>query len=273
MKKIFAISDIHGHYHLTIDALKRVGYDENNKNHLLIVCGDIFDRGCESLEVFEWLLPLTKSGKAVVLRGNHDYFLMDFLKGSNDPFNFMYNGLRYTLDSFLESTNDFGMYVLTHTEADNNGVHNPTYRTYIEWAGKCRASILEEYPTLLPWLESFPDYYETENYIFTHGSIDTNSEDWREPKKTWYDCHWDDGSFFNKTILNTDKTVVVGHFGVYHLRDMYNIKDGASSRYDILKRDDGRVIAIDTTTILSKRVNVLVIDGEKLKGVMLNENL
>lgn len=257
MKKIFAVSDIHGHYHITIDALKRAGYDENNKNHLLIVCGDIFDRGCESLKVFKWLLPLTKSGKAVVLRGNHDYFLMDFLKGSDDPFNFVNNGLNHTLDSFIGVDNDFNKYI------EANNLYS-TLASYRKWADDRRNLILDYHRELLPWLESFPDYYETKNYIFTHGSIDTNSEDWREPKKTWYDCHWDDGSFFNKTILNTDKTVVVGHFGAGHLRDIYNIKDGASSRYDILKRDDGRVIAIDTTTILSKRVNVLVIDEEVL---------
>lgn len=257
MKKIFAISDIHGHYHITIDALKRAGYDENNDSHLLIVCGDIFDRGCESLKVFEWLLPLTKSGKAVVLRGNHDYFLMDFLKGSDNPFNFVNNGLNHTLDSFIGVDNDFNKYV------EANNLYS-TLASYRKWADDRRKFILDYHRELLPWLESFPDYYETKNYIFTHGSIDTNSEDWREPKKTWYDCHWDDGSFFNKTILNTDKTVVVGHFGTGHLRDIYHIKDGASSRYDILKRDDGRVVAIDATTILSKRVNVLVIDEEEL---------
>lgn len=262
MKKIFAVSDLHGHHYVTTKSLENAGYDSNDENHLLVVCGDIFDRGSQSLELYNWLKPLTESGKAIVLRGNHDYFLMDFLKGSNDPFNYIYNGLRHTLDSFLECTNDFGMYVLTHTEPNEKGNHNATLRLYSDWAEKSRKRILKEYPDLLPWLERFPDYFETKNYIFTHASIDVDSEDWKEPKKTWYKCHWDNGSFFAKSILNTEKTVVIGHFGTQQLREMYNVKDKAQSQYDILRRSDDRVIALDTTTILSKKVNVLEVEDE-----------
>lgn len=269
-KTIFAVSDIHGHYQLTISALKEAGYDSENDNHLLIVCGDITDRGQESLAVYEWLSKLTEEKKAIVLRGNHDYFLMDFLKGSNNPFNFIHNGLNTTLDDLLHSTNDFGTYVVTHSEPSENGQYEVTIGLYDDWANQTREQILDEYPDLLDWLSQFPHYYETKNYIFTHGSIDTKVEDWHNPTKCrhryegWDACHWDDGSFFNESICNTDKTVVIGHFGTQQLRKYYKYGKDDNSEYSILKRNDGKVIALDATTILSKRVNVLKIEDEEL---------
>ena len=50
-KKIFAISDIHGFYTEMITSLKESGYDEDNPEHLLIVCGDKFDREREDLSM------------------------------------------------------------------------------------------------------------------------------------------------------------------------------------------------------------------------------
>ena len=79
-------------------------YDENNEKHLLIVCGDIFDRGLESLEIYKYLRELSSKNKAIVLRGNHDNMFIEFLKGEDCWFNFIYNGMKNTFDSFLERT-------------------------------------------------------------------------------------------------------------------------------------------------------------------------
>lgn len=117
-EKIFAISDIHGFYDETIRALNDAGYDENNDEHFLIVIGDIFDRGQQSFQVYEWLYRLTHEGKAIVTKGNHDRFLIKFLEGDNDAFNFLHNGLDATLDDFMHSTNDFGMFVAMCTQPD-----------------------------------------------------------------------------------------------------------------------------------------------------------
>ena len=75
---------------------------------------------------------------------------------------------------------------------------------------------------------------------------------------------WDDGSFFGKNIFNTKKIVVIGHFGTDHLRNKYGLKNDDKEDFSILKRDDGKVIAIDATTAYSKKVNVLVIESEEI---------
>lgn len=260
-KKIFAISDIHGFYNETICALNDAGYDENNENHLLIVLGDIFDRGEQSLQIYEWLYKLTQENKAIVLRGNHDFFFMNFLEGDKNPFDYVRNGLRETIADFWHRTAPFESWCMLDEGCDVN------QDNYTKWVDICRKDINEEFPELLSWLKSLPNYIETKKYIFTHGSIDTEANDWHYPTKSfhyfdgWEACHWDDGSFFGKSICNTDKTVVIGHFGTSHLRKMYDIHDD-TPKHDILIRDDERIIALDATTIVSKKVNVLVIEDE-----------
>jgi serine/threonine protein phosphatase 1 len=56
--KYFIISDIHGHYNEMITALNNAGFNHNS-NHILIVLGDMFDRGNQSKEVLEYLHELS----------------------------------------------------------------------------------------------------------------------------------------------------------------------------------------------------------------------
>lgn len=274
MKKIFAISDIHGHYTETIKCLTESGWDETNSDHLLIVCGDIFDRGEENVAIFEWLYRLTKEGKAIVIRGNHDSMLIDFLEWSNDPFNYCNNGTCTTIDDFLGRTRSFESYCLIDQHCET------TIGAFANYAEDSRKEIKETYPDLLPWLQSLPWYYETKNYIFAHGAIDTQATDWKQPhcaiynKSDWDALTWDDGSFLGKRMYNTDnKAVVVGHFHTYHLRHKYGYSD-ISSPYDdradhsILDINNdilGHKIFIDGCTPLTKKVNVLVIEDKLLE--------
>ena len=265
MKKLFVVSDVHGHYYEMIDALEQAGFDENNENHLLISCGDEFDRGEHSLAVYTYLRRLESINKAIVLKGNHSLFLIDYLSGKNiSPFNYLYNGTNETLADFLMQTRPF------ETWCALGGLTEPTYGDFATWITATKLDLKQWYPDLLEWLETRPYYFETMNYIFTHGSIDGRCENWKEPQKSvfgkyfgWDACMWDDGSFFGSDIINTDKTVVIGHFGTAHLRSMYGIE--SEDPHSILKREDGRVIAIDATTKLSKRVNVLVIEDDLME--------
>lgn len=226
MKKLFVISDVHGFYQEMIESLNTAGFNEDDENHLLVSCGDEFDRGGESVKVYDYLKRLHNKGRAIVLKGNHSSFLIDYLSGENlSPFNYIHNGTGETLADFLGQTAPF------ETWCALNHIDEPTYGDFAKWIEIARKEINEEYPELIEWLDTRPYYYETENYIFTHGAIDGTCEDWHYPKKDyhgrfmdWDACMWDDGSFFDSEINNTDKTVVVGHFGTYHLRKMYYIK-------------------------------------------------
>ena len=196
--------------------------------------------------------------RAVIIKGNHEQMFIDYLEGNNiSPFNYIRNGLDETFAEFLHCTKPFETWCILEDKK------NPTYGDFAEWVGHAREEINNEYPELLPWLKSLPYYFETEDYIFTHGAIDTEVEDWKKPmierhgKTGWEALTWDDGSFFGKEINNTEKTVVIGHFGTNHLRKMYNLYERYDeNNYNILIRDDGRVIALDSTVVVSKKLNL-----------------
>lgn len=267
-KTIFAVSDIHNEYDALINALNKAGFDENNPEHLLVSIGDAFDRGPSAIAVYEYLKRLSDRGSAIVLRGNHTSFLINYLNGKQlGPFDYLCNGVDETLGDFLGRSKPFESWCMIDKQIDE-----PTYGDFADWIAEARKEINEQYPELLNWLNNRPYYYETQNYIFTHGSIDTLVEDWHYPRciKTiyldWEALTWDDGSFFGKTIKNTDKTVVIGHFATSQLRKKYphlTTKD-KGEEFDILERDDGKVIAIDTTSNYTHRVNVLVIENEEI---------
>ncbi len=265
-KKIFFISDLHGHFTETIEALKKAKYNENDPNHLLVVLGDIFDRGEQNLEIFDWLYHLTQEKKAIVTYGNHHKFLIDFLEGDNNPFNYLRNGLNTTIDDFWHRTDSF----ISWCRLDKKGEINDN--AYAEWAEICRRDINKEYPDLLPWLKAMPRYFESERYIGTHGALDLDCEDWHEPKKTlyslkgWDACDFDDGTFIDD-INNTGKTIVVGHFGTFALRcGKVSSKEEVLKNCDILPTDDNKIF-LDATTVITKKVNVYVVEDELLEEI------
>lgn len=256
-KKLFVISDPHAFYRETINALKDAGYDEENDNHLLIVCGDIFSRGSESVAMYEWLKKLTDDNKAIVIKGNHCQMTQDYLDGTSiSPFNWMYNGERETFDDFTHRTASFESWCMF--EGGNCEMNTESFQ---KWLSVSRKEINDEYPDLLPWLKSLPYYYETQNYIFTHGMIDGQCDDWHNPIMSWYECTWAKPEDFKNEIVNTDKTVVVGHINCGLLRGLYGFDDKDNS---IFTRPDGKIIGLDTCTVLTHRVNVLVIEDELL---------
>lgn len=257
-RSVYVVSDIHGHHEVLIDTILNSGFDPDDEGDLLVVCGDMFDRGGESLAVYEYLKGLWDNKRAVIIKGNHEQMFIDYLEGNNiSPFNYIRNGLDETFADFLHCTKPFETWCILEDKK------NPTYGDFAEWVGHAREEINNEYPELLPWLKSLPYYFETEDYIFTHGAIDTEVEDWKKPmierngKIGWEALTWDDGSFFGKEINNTDKTVVIGHFGTNHLRKMYNLYERYDENdYSPLIRDDGRVIALDSTVVVSKKLNL-----------------
>ena len=58
MKKYFVCSDVHSFFKEMMVALTENGYDKNDPNHILVICGDLFDRGDESKEMFEFVKSL-----------------------------------------------------------------------------------------------------------------------------------------------------------------------------------------------------------------------
>ncbi|MBQ8497578.1 MAG: metallophosphoesterase [Clostridia bacterium] len=242
-KKIFAVSDIHGHDTELKMALDEAGFIPDDEGHLLIVCGDCFDRGNENLRVFEYLNSIQNK---ILIRGNHEDMLLSVLCRARIDANDVYNGIDRTVKDFFGTQIGRGSGRLDFTGKEDT-------------LAALKTHIMEMY-----------DYFETEHYVFTHGWLPTIcmgaeyriSEDFRHATPD----HWIRGRSMSWTrmyaggAMLAGKTIVCGH---------------RSSRYGCQfdperDRDDfgifygNGVTAIDALTVQSGKVNVLVIEDELL---------
>ena len=217
-------------------ALKKSGYDSNNQTHHLIVLGDLFDRGSETVKVLEYLYDLSKQKKATIILGNHDVFLLDFLekKFERTFFNIKHNGFGKTLEHLSGIT--------------------PKEENLEELEIK----ISSRFPFLKEWLESFPLFLEMGDYIFVHGGIDGNMLDWRTMSSR-RDFVW--GREYNLPRVQ-DKIVVAGHHRVATIRkkteDYHLLFLHSPELFDILY-EEGKIL-IDRFVEISNEINVLILD-------------
>ncbi len=262
MKKYFIVSDTHSFYNALIKELNKKGFNINNKDHILMLCGDLFDRGHESIEIYEFIksIPIERR---ILIRGNHEYLFIELL--SKD------------LPDYYDHTNGT---VQTFNDLTNN--------KYANWYDLVNDKKLKE---IKKWFlsEEWIDYYETNNYIFTHAfiplDIDSMSnsksmysvdpcflsfkEDWRNsnPKEfanaTW-GCPW---KLAKEGLNQTGKTIVCGH---WHTSDFFNNLKNLKIKYNLYENNPifiskkYKLIGLDACTAATNKVNVLVLNEEEL---------
>lgn len=248
MPKLFVVSDIHSFYTPLKKALDEKGFDPKNENHWLVVCGDCFDRGHESVDMLRFLMTLERK---IIVKGNHDILLEDCCMRE----------FFYTYD-----------------------ISNGTVRTINDLGGAGYGRTFDEccqvtWNKTARYRELLVNYFETQNYIFVHSWIPTISqrgmyhgydESWREATfRRWEDAMWGNPFEMAEKGLNyTGKTIVFGH---WHCSTGWAKSEGRSEFGDDAKFDpyygDG-FIAIDACTAHSGQVNVLVLEDEFLGDIL-----
>ena len=236
-KKLFVVSDIHGHYTLLKNALDKAGYDSRDESHVLICCGDYFDRGSENVEVLRFF---QRQQRAVLLRGNHEDLLLKLLHtGKLLPHHYI-NGTLETVKNF------FGPYAIDPaTDIVDFSGHTGT----VNW--------------LTDFICQTVDYYETEDHVFVHGWLPENCATAQQRNATAPEA-WEKARWTKWTQAYTgqpplaDKTLVCGHMPTFFADpfDPERPKDCADIFYG------NGLIAIDAGTRDSGQVNVLVLDEE-----------
>ena len=262
MKTYFITADTHSFYNELIEGLNKKGFDVNNQEHIFVLCGDLFDRGPDSIKIYDFIKALPKE-RRILIRGNHEYLFIDLL-GKTLP------------DSY------------DHSNGTVKTLNDLTLNKYGNWYSLVLDKKLDE---IKKWFLSreWIDYYETKNYIFTHAFIPLNidcksyskhmynvnekflsyKENWREstPKEfenaTW-GCPWR----IAKVGLNkTGKTIVCGH---WHTADFYNNLKNLKEKYDLYKNNPiftskkYKLIGLDACTAATHKVNVLVLNEDQL---------
>lgn len=287
--KYFIVSDIHSFYTPLMSSLKSSGFNINNPDHILVVNGDLFDRGEETSQLLRFIKVLPKERRVLIL-GNHEYLLRSLLdKEYPESYDFS-NGTVFTC---------YQLYVDRHPNAKiakeyKKFIRNYGYLLYdyVE-VQKFNFFIRENLTTkqwkyitndikgsgLLDWIFNsgeWVNYFELDKYIITHSfiplyqsygtyfDITRYEPNWRTnaTPKQWYEATWgcpyslyDDGYFDEEK--KKGKILICGHWHAkdFHVRYENKYEDNTTYISDNL-------IAIDACTVISGFVNVLVIDDK-----------
>ena len=254
--KYFVVSDTHSFFDETMLALTEAGYFSYTGEKKIIICGDLLDRGPKPLEMVEFTAKLMKSNDLIFIKGNHEDLFMDFY----------YNYTKYAL---------YGSYPYHH-------MTNGTYNTFMALAN-INTNEYYDYKTILDSVKEndffkfiIPnslDYFETNNYVFTHGWLPTvyNEElnhdviapNWKDASKTmWESARWSNGMLYAHLGAILEKKIIVcGHYHTSYGHHHYE-NDGPefATNANFTPYKAKGIIAIDACTAYSKKVNCLVID-------------
>ncbi|CAM5776540.1 ser/threonine protein phosphatase [Labrys miyagiensis] len=100
---VIAFGDVHGCYDKLEALLERVServaaFPE--RRHILVSVGDVVDRGPDSARAVERLARGVEGCELVVLAGNHEAMMLEFLRGGEAAGTWLYNGGLRTLASY-----------------------------------------------------------------------------------------------------------------------------------------------------------------------------
>ena len=184
-EKFYLVGDIHGQLSKLENLFSKIEQD-NEADDLIIFLGDYIDRGPQSFEVIEFLLKLNSGHNIVCLMGNHEDMFLRFVSVGDNYNNYMANGGKYTIKSYIRNNKDFKI-----PES-----HKKFYN-------------------------SLKLYYEGESFIAVHAGINPrvkNITDQERDELIWirkdfyqYDKKW-------------DKTIVFGHTPTIYInksKDVY----------------------------------------------------
>lgn len=238
--KYFVSGDIHGFFDEWQNALNEKGFDLNNPEHKIILCGDLFDRGSQPKEIIDFVLE--HKDKVILIRGNHEDLMEQMIERNSSDYGDLCNGTAQTIVDL-----------------------------YPEWQiSEFDLKKIAKKTRLQEVLDMCVDYYETTHYIFVHGWIpiiencylyDSN---WRTARKErWEKARWTNlVEMYRYEIYEPNKTIVSGHWhcsALWHEQnpDEYEeFGDKANFEPFITKN----MIAIDACTTYSHKVNVIVLE-------------
>ena len=251
MKKYFVVSDVHSFYK-ELMALTEKGFEKDNPEHILCVCGDLFDRGNESKQLFQFVKELNLQSRLIYVKGNHEGLLFDCVdeiaKGRIPSRHHFSNGTVKTICMLCGQSEWI--------------VYDPSKRD----------EILKTMQPVLDFInENCVNYAEIGDYILVHGWIPCfqHLDDFRDADQDdWNQATWLNGMDMWRNPKNKveGKTIICGHWhcswGWSHIRQerkewpQLNRKDWLKSFEPFV--DDG-IMAIDACTAYTGKVNCIII--------------
>lgn len=272
MRKYFVTSDVHSFYSEMMKALEKKQFDINNKDHILCVAGDAFDRGNQSKEMLQFMKFL--GDRLIYVRGNHEDLLFDCVRdivsGNTIGSHHFSNGTVKTIEQ-LCGLKENELWFPRRSDSLNH-------------------TIYEKMKPVLGWINTKTvDFAVIDDFVIVHGWIPTTGDsldflgEWKNPKavpmEEWEDCgielweqsRWENGmDMWKKGVKIPGKTIIMGHFhsswGHSHIHQdrkefpEKNRKDWQKSFEPFV--DDG-IIAIDSCCAYSGFINCIILEVEE----------
>ena len=246
--RILVTSDIHGHFDHLIQLLKMVEFGSDD---ILIVNGDMVEKGPQSLAVVRYIKSLCEGGRAIALMGNVDNRFLWQLDNIND-----YNSAKSFFDYLVYMRNWIGTSFFDEMSAEVAKIPN-TVDDVINMLDIIKAHFKPE----LEFLRNLPTMLEASNYIFIHGGIPVSEQTFFEKSSEAIDRHkcikidryLDYARMHN---LKFNRNIVVGHWPVV------NYNASVRSMNPIIDKEM-KVISIDGGCGVNKdgQLNLLVFPG------------
>ena len=152
--RIFVMSDIHGQYDLFLKMLDKI---KLKREDLLVIIGDICDRGKKSYEIYMKCIKMRKLGYNLkFILGNHEDMLLEGLENGYP--------IRYETEySIFRNSKYF-------ENKDMKDWHEENFLEEIEW--------------LVKWLKNCPLIISGNENIFVHAGLDLNKVLEKQEKET-----------------------------------------------------------------------------------------
>lgn len=192
MKRIFVISDLHGHYDLFMKLLEKISFSAVD---CLYIIGDVCDRGTDGLKI---LFYIQEHENIILIKGNHEQMMQDVL----------YQNLES--DDFDYSQNVVKMWLVNGGDTTINNINDYLQKDTMEYKDYCiiRREFLRR---VYEYLKNLPLYIEisvnNQDYILVHAGIDVSKPMDKQKLKTLL---WIREEFYLKRGDLT-KTYIFGH--------------------------------------------------------------
>lgn len=266
-KKYFVTSDVHSFFDELMVALDEKGFDKDNNDHILCICGDLYDRGTKPRELFEFVKELQGKNRLIYVLGNHEELLFDCVREIQ----------RGQIPSAHHFNNRTIETICRFCGQNEWIIYDPTWRDKI-------CEIMQ--PVLDFISDNCLDYAEIGNYVLVHGWIPATINDsfpkyytkhrrfefnpnWRDATdEEWSQARWQNGMDMWKYVGHPDDvTVVVGHwhcsYGWSHIDQKYKEfpdKCHKHFQYSFEPWINDGIIAIDACCAYSGKLNCIVIE-------------
>jgi len=249
IKKYFVCSDIHSNFTALKKALEDASFDINNKNHILVIAGDVFDRGKEAIDLYNFIISIPKN-RRILIRGNHELLFLQLLD-------------KFIPDEYDYSNGTVSTFIQIAMDSDPNFLKNNKTLSFKDLKDIVIKSNIYQFIKLDEWV----DYALINKYLITHASIPLsleehilNNTNYHPLRRDWDDCIWENPIFNYKmgiydNLINKGYTLVVGHYFANLFHEEFDNEFDNDNTYF------GKgIIALDGSSYTSNHINIFVID-------------